>query len=384
MRFKKDKKLKMKKTSKLLILLIIISTLSMLCTADDSATTYNLELGTVMCIDNTEIRMNEEFVQLFDDGFTITNFYFENTSSETIKIQFGFPIVGEPSMYKKNRFHDSEKKSEDEERKIIEDVFKFKTVIDDKPIKRELVKADQTTIDQFGYFGGDYSEYQEISYFYICELTFKPYEKHKVVNYYYQPKSKGSDSIGESWTTLLYILRTGSTWKDSIGKCVVEYYDQTCYDYITQDNILTGPYQSFSTYNFHVSSYSIGFSKLSPTTIYKNGKTTVYRWEYLNYEPDQDISITYFSTPSYYGSQADITINTFAYLALLIDSGIYSNLDYKSMKKYFINGVNSVLSPFNDSYQEDRVIIEETQKNSNNFLEIIKALYKDNSDYNDF
>ncbi len=226
--------------------------------------------GTVYAISNSDVEMEEEIIDIFvRDGKTYVScqFFFHNTGEKTT-LMMGFPTG--PGVYNYTEDEGEEAAGESEETEsddeyydeedhdapsdeYITDLNGFRTYVRGKrvPVKiKSGLKPEGDTDDEL-YF----------PQWYTWKVTFDKDERVKVVNRYWAVNSNG---LSSDWEEIKYILRSGSTWKGSIGKVTVRMrmrgYDPSC----------------------------VSFPEMQPSYIEEDGTIV---WQAENLKPQEDILV---------------------------------------------------------------------------------------------
>lgn len=208
----------LRKTLGHLLTIIICSICLFLSTPLSANDTLVGESGhTVFPINTDKVRMISEHVKVkmntYDlkgitskarRAFVSCDFVFENTSSEEIKAQLGFPgsiyrwtdAVTAPTLNHFISYIDGSKKKVQTKKEILNQ-RKNRYSIDGKEWKEEVV--------------------EDYRYWYTWDVTFPPLKRISVKNTYWVTLS----SDQKDWW-FEYILTTGSNWKGNIEKALIE------------------------------------------------------------------------------------------------------------------------------------------------------------------
>ena len=254
---------------------LIVSLLSLLVvvSANDGSYSESPQGGTIYPINNEYIEMLQELVE-YDQrtGKISTTFFFRNTSDKAQEVIIGFPVT--PEYFSEDEWFETTP-SNDSLMIEIEETIKFKTWINDKPIKRELWKIDTTD--------------KKYKFAFLTTIHFEPLETIKVVNKFNQGAGYGGSNLGDNYSVFSYILETGAYWKGKIGRAVIRFKMED--KPLTKSIIDTiGEFADMIYVNVDEWTY-----QPEPTTI----DTTKYivEWIYENFEPDFNISIYIHTGP---------------------------------------------------------------------------------------
>ncbi|MBI5555998.1 MAG: hypothetical protein HY920_09160, partial [Elusimicrobia bacterium] len=215
---------------------------------------------------------------IYKDGQFNTTFEFFNTSNKEQEVTIGFPVVGD-FQFSGDTF-DIEPKNEIEKLQKISDYYKFKSFINGKEVERTLTKLSK----EFTNDGYDYV--------FITKLKFTPLQKIVVKNVYNQSEISSATSAGGGGeSSISYILETGALWKDKIKNArIVFYLDADCYDTFV---FCPGFYGCGTQFQKNYFTSTIAFSKIS-----KKDKKFEYEWIFKNWEPKENLSVSWGSKPT--------------------------------------------------------------------------------------
>lgn len=262
------------KNIRLLLSALLFLSFFCLC-ANDGYYTSSAQGGTLYPMQNQSVQMLEEEVVYNQKAGTFsTRFIFYNTSDQTEEVILGFPVM--PSEDEEAYYdEDAPEKTKAEIMTEIEAELQFKTWINGKEIARQLWQTD--TVDNY-------------EYAFYTPLTFKSGEKIEVLNKFKQGFGYGGTNLGENWTDISYILKTGASWKGNIQNATVRFeLEPTDLNYYT-DTIIAKRYGIMPTdgYCYTVEINGWNFSP-EPTTI--DHENSIITWELRDFKPDFDIHI---------------------------------------------------------------------------------------------
>ena len=226
---------------------------------------------TIVPTSSTQIRMIREDVNI--DCFwtkykVIADFWFQNTAAQKVEVQFGFPI--------EFQYYD----------RAIEVVLKktdayFTAEWNGKPIKTTVggIQRDNHIQRLWINWTAQFAPAEKV--FHRIRYTF-PMD-HWVPEHYEDRMDPERPMAG-----LIYVLRTGAAWEGQIDSVIVN---------INYSHELpTSSYgygESFSPYTGPDWLPRPSDLKISPKGYAWNRKARTIRWEFKNYEPDQDIQFSW-------------------------------------------------------------------------------------------
>lgn len=299
-----------------IIILILIFIPATINYADDSALRYNLDSGTVFMIENNSIIMEEEYVE-YKDGEFKAIFHFKNTLNEKVSCKIGFPVYGNANRLGLSSFHPVTDLPFEELKPRIEEYYNFRSYINGNEITRELIPAEKD---------------DNYDYYFVSTVDFEPDEAIIITDIFnYTPLKDESSTMDRSYT-INYILKSGATWKDRIGKAVIRIYipeePDFCYFFDPQ---YAGRFRKFQI-----------ISDPHPSTILYDDGQTVYEWEFFDLEPDFDIKLAYeYSDRGMYSQGIDFfAISSSGIEAILNDYMIDKNYESKSTDPAFFTTLN--------------------------------------------
>lgn len=231
---------------KRIILTLIMSLVLLSNVWADGVEVDLIEGGTVIPVQNDNIRMVSEEVRMFGDVKVIANFVFENLSNKPAAIKMGFPV---PSA------------------KNFKAWIQGQSVKVDKRLmggKNEIVLKDS---------GGFTPE------MYVWDISFSAREKKNVKVEYNGEWAVPID--GHPYTYYIYITKTGALWSGTIGKA--DFYMELTERLM---RLLTD-----KKFNFKLSIKPEGYViKDSETEGYvvKNG---LIEWHFTNWKPTENIGV---------------------------------------------------------------------------------------------
>ncbi len=247
-----------------LILLMTLTFLPVSANANDAMIQGGTG-GTVYAISNSDVVMEQEIIDIVvKDGcsYVSCQFFFHNTGRKTT-LMMGFP-TGEREFENTDDEYTDDEYDEDgsdegPEDEYITDLNEFRTYIRGKRVPVSIksgLEPEGNNIDGLYY-----------PQWYTWKVTFAADERVKVANRYWAVNSCG---MAHDWEDIVYILRSGATWKGTIGKITIR--------------------MRFKGYN----PAGISFKEMQPTYIEEDGTIV---WEAENLKPQEDISVFYDEGP---------------------------------------------------------------------------------------
>jgi hypothetical protein len=151
----------------------------------------------------------------------------------------------------------------------------------------------------------------EAVYWFMATLVFKPAEKLKVANSYWQIPDSFNDSMGNYGWSLEYVLETGSSWAGTIKKATLRYH--------STDPEIIEPIPTFSFEAVETDETRYSFSYEPKTKVWdKEKRQGTVTWELADIEPSQNLEIRS------YGSFGEFPPATLAW-GLLGANGLMEN-----------------------------------------------------------
>jgi len=196
----------------------------------------------------------------------------------------GFPVVGDPQLHARftGMFYPGDR-TEDQLEKDIAESYNFKTYINGKEFKRELVKAEPGRI------------IDNCNYYFTLNVEFKAGETLEIKNEYRQKNPEWDDSSGNYQKVYNYILETGRFCKGNPGLCT-EIIDEG-----KPELVFSGI--DGLDYDYVIDAYPAPFS------IKEEGDYFIFEWLFRDFEPDFNISVAEFGLlPDFY-SMEDYYLN---------------------------------------------------------------------------
>ena len=199
-----------------------------------------------------KIQMKSEdiFMQLYKGFATVKgNYYFKNTSTDTLKIKVGYPVN---NVFENVDFHHQVNEVR------VDGLYKIKGLVNDSDIT--VYQKPSSKNDNW----------------YVWEITFPPNEITKFTVYFLVNTNNAKITEGydsDKKNAFIYLIETGSLWKSPIEKG--NFYTQLM-DNISIDNIKTS----------------------SPSTLFFDKENTTLKFSLSNYgkKPDPNFVITYAET----------------------------------------------------------------------------------------
>ena len=224
-----------------------------IASADDTA--FEGEGQTVWPVKNKEIEMVAETVkvQKGEEEWEANCIFILRNTGESTEVQIGFPDLTERSPGRET---------------LLGTINNFKCFVDGNEVQAEHKKGVLDPLDpEFAY-----------PFAYVWKTVFQKGQTHKVINTY---SFKGIFS-SDGTTSLKYVLKTGSLWKEKIRKAVIEF--------------------DLGEIDPHFA------SSISPSgfVIRKNG----IRWVFSDFEPKEDIEISYNYRLQNWAKQVNKFINS--------------------------------------------------------------------------
>jgi hypothetical protein len=205
-----------------------------------------IEGGTVIPVQNDNIRMVSEEVRMFGDIKVIANFVFENLSNKPTTIKMGFPI---PSAKD------------------------FKAWVQGQPVKidkRLLGGKNEIVTKDSGDFAPE---------MYVWDISFSAQEKKNVKVEYNGEWAVPID--GHPYTYFIYITKTGALWSGTIGKA----------DFYLELTERLMRLLADKRYNFKLSIKPNGYvirDSVTEEFVVKNGQI---EWHFVNWKPTENIGV---------------------------------------------------------------------------------------------
>lgn len=314
-----------------LMICLIISLFPVTANANDSV------LGgtgmTVFPIFDTDVVMEEEIIDiLVKDGKTYVKcqFFFHNTGERT-KLFVGFPTQA-PGWFESQADFEDYYKDNGSYFYNYTKLNWFRTFVRGK---RVPVKVKRGLVPE-----GNNKDELYFPQWYTWNITFGKNERVKVVNKYWMWNSFWGDSEGFD-----YILRSGATWKNKVGKITVRVkFDDSYFVNGCMDNVF--------------------FDGMPPTYI---GEDNTVIWKAENIEPAEDISC-YFETPYAW----------FGYPPFEPDTPEY--VKYEKMTERFMRNYNK--GYFNGAtWWGDKFVSEFGDQQSDNFYYLMGISYYKKKSY---
>jgi hypothetical protein len=285
--------------SKLIYLGVIIFLFSFsIVSADD--TEFAGEGETVWPIESKEIEMVAEtvLVQPAEIGWDADCIFILRNTGESTEVQVGFP--------------DQTKRSPGEE-STQGTIENFRCFIDETQVQVEHKNSIQSPLDPE----------IEYPYAYVWIMSFKKGQTRKVINSFSFKGMFSSDGLN----TLVYVLRTGSLWKGTIKKGLIEF------------NL------------GEIDPHFCSFIKPVGYVIKKNK----IRWTFSDFEPKEDVWIGYYRKLQSWANSVDkfIDSDSIEVLKELLAVGLSCPDPYFSpdLIKYFNNKIEKIIDkvkPFMD------------------------------------
>ena len=240
---------------KLICLLVLVLTLSLFSEILADDTVFEGEGETVWPVENKEIEMVAETVMVRpgQKGWDVDCIFVLRNTGEAAEVQVGFP--------------DLPKRSPGDEygQGTIEN---FRCFINEEPVQVEFKKSIQSPLDSS----------LKYPYAYIWTMSFKKRQTTRVTNSY---SFKGMfSSNGLIW--LRYVLKTGTLWKGKIKKAILEFD--------------LGEIDPRFVTSIRPSGFVIRKNKI--------------RWTFSDFEPKEDIEITYYLRVQNWAKQVNKFINS--------------------------------------------------------------------------
>jgi hypothetical protein len=238
---------------------------------NDGAGVYNPNIGLFSIQNSNAISMDDEIVNIYLDSVSVL-FHFRNTTNKPQKVTIGFPILNFPSIqWSPGQIGTGITINNDNYRKYMNDVeryYNFKTKVNGILVDRKLVYSPyEKNIDE-----------KVDTFWFVLELTFKPNEVIQIEDSYNYAPDLSHSSLGDKYETYTYILKTGATWSEPIGKTKIYFHESKK----TKGDSFDFEYGRKSTTS---ESYSY-----EPTGI-ENENNTI-SWEMENWIPEKDLEIS--------------------------------------------------------------------------------------------
>lgn len=206
--------------------------------------------GTVYAISNSDVEMEEEIIDITvmnGRSYVSCQFFFHNTGDGTSL------LMGFPTGHRSEEPEDEDYEGPEDE--YVTELNRFRTFIHGRKVPVEIkdgLKPEGNNKDEL-YF----------PQWYTWKVTFAANERVKIVNKYWMTNTS---SLSYDWEEINYILRSGATWRGTIGKVTVR--------------------MKFRGYN----AAGIDFREMQPSYIKEDGTIV---WEAENIEPQEDIRLYY-------------------------------------------------------------------------------------------
>lgn len=228
--------------------------------ADDAKVYYDPTVGGMILSNSSEIEMTEEVINIWESKVKVT-FDFKNLTDKTISVTMGFPVYPHDLTDQESEVTLPE---EELKKKIIE-WFDFKSTCNDKPLERRLEKSAD----------------ENYSYWYVSDVVFGPHETLKITDAYNNGWYCYRSSIGDSEQRLDYVLVTGSSWANPIGKMKINFYSKGIM-YVREKS-----FNLDSTLEDTLIHYEF-FEKPDSVILDKKSEYYVYTWTFENIKPKKN------------------------------------------------------------------------------------------------
>lgn len=214
------------------------------------------------------------------DGLFTTVFCFSNTTPDIVQIKIGFPIKSYASDILFDEFPEGGVGYQDAILKMIQKELNFQSFIDGISFPRKLYLIEEKSQNKKDLKGYDY--------LFLGETIFSPYQSVIVSNTYYQKPEHSSANWGVDSYTVIYVLKTGSSWKDPIKKSGITIYFPFYANPLNEEKQMY--YTFLGCYGFKSKNY---FYKITPNPdkLIKTKLGYKAEWKKLNFSPNENIEI---------------------------------------------------------------------------------------------